>query len=61
MVELNKSFEEGISDLDCNEQMSKFLIKILNYELNLNENKNKTQSDVLEQYRKWVEYSSEGD
>ena len=61
MVELNKAFEEGISDLDCDKSMSKFLNKILKYELSLDENKNKTQNDILNDYRSWIENFSEGD
>lgn len=61
MVDLNNSFVEGISDLDCDENMAKFLKKILNYELSLNKDKNNTQSTILENYRSVIENFSEGD
>ncbi len=61
MVDLNKAFEEGISNLECDEKMGKFLEKVLKYELSLSDDKNSTQSAISEQYRKWIENSSEGD
>lgn len=61
MVELNKIFLKGISDLNCDKQMNEFLKNVLKYEWTFNENKNRTQSDVLDQYRKFIENSSEGD
>ncbi len=60
-VDLNKAFLEGIDDLDCDEQMSKFLKKILKYEFDLNKNRNQTQTDISEQYRNWIENFSDGD
>ncbi len=61
MVDLNKAFEKGISDLDCNKKMDDFLIKILKYELNLSENKNTTQSTISEKYREFIENVAEGE
>lgn len=60
-MDLNKAFLEGIDDLDCDEQMSKFLKKILKYEFDLNKNRNQTQTDISEQYRNWIENFSDGD
>lgn len=59
MVELNKAFLEGISDLDCNENMRKFLKKILDYELVLNDDKSYTQATISEQYRTLIENFSD--
>lgn len=59
MVDLNKAFEKGIKDLDCDKKMDDFLEKILKYELQLSENKNTTQTVVSEKYRKMVENVAE--
>ena len=61
MVDLNNAFIDGISDLDCDENMEKFLKKILNYELILYEDKNNTQTTISEQYRSLIENFSEGE
>lgn len=61
MVDLNKAFDEGISNLECDEKMAAFLEKVLKYELSLSDDKNTTQSAISEQYRKWIENFSEGD
>ena len=61
MVDLNDAFLDGISNLDCDETMEIFLKKILNYELELNNDKSSTQTTISEQYRSWIENSSEGE
>ena len=61
MVDLNKSFEEGISNLECDKSMADFLEKVLKYELSLSDDKSSTQTAISEQYRKWIENFSEGD
>lgn len=61
MVKLNKAFETGISELDCDVTMKKFLNGILEYESNLSENKNATQSVVSEKYRHMIENVAEGE
>lgn len=61
MVELNKAFLEGISDLDCDENMGKFLKKILDYELILSDDKSYTQTDISEKYRALIENFSDGE
>ena len=60
-VDLNNAFLEGIDELDCDEQINKFLKKILKYEFDLNKHRNQTQTDISEQYRNWIENFSEGD
>lgn len=59
MVDLNNDFIEGISSLDCDENMDKFLKKILDYELQLYKEKNNTQSKISEKYRSLIETFSE--
>lgn len=59
MVDLNKDFIDGISDLECSGNMDKFLKKILNYELELYKEKNNTQSTISEEYRILIENFSE--
>ena len=59
MTNLNKAFEKGISDLDCDKKMDNFLNKILNYEMKLSENKNSTKSAVSEKYRELIESVAE--
>ena len=61
MVDLNKAFDEGISNLECDKKMVDFLEKVLKYELSLTEDKNSTQTSISEQYQKWIENFSEGD
>lgn len=61
MVDLNKDFINGISDLECDESMDKFLKKILNYELELYKEKNNTQTAISEQYRILIENFSDGE
>lgn len=59
MIALNKDFVDGISELECEENMDKLLNKILNYELELYKNKNNTTSKIQEQYREFIENFSE--
>lgn len=60
MVDLNKAIIDGISDIDCDENVAKFLEKILKYELQLSDDKNSTKTKISQQYREWIEnYSGE--
>ena len=61
MVELNKAFLKGISDLDLDENMDKFLSKILQYELQLSDSKNRTQNEISEKYGELIENFAEGE
>lgn len=61
MGDLNKAFEEGIANLECDKKMDVFLKKVLKYESSLSEDKSSTQTTISEKYRKWIENFSEGD
>lgn len=61
MDHLNRDIKEGISDLNCDDDMKSFLKDILEYELELYNKPGKTKKSISEEYNKYISIFSEGE